>query len=212
MEPELTGNNAGDPVLPPCFSWTRIVSELRDIIKRPKREWSADQKLIAESWNVLVPSRWPYTSVADLAQFLEENPISSPDDVVNTVLYDFDMWVGIRKTIKTMKTKVCVEFERASTEGLSDFSTGELSQSKEPPVNSSRAVFPRYITLARDHWQELEDGNSISYTPWLGRIYEGILKGTVIRSHEKVADSSLRSSQLTLRAMGMVYRKPGEGF
>lgn len=129
--------------------------------------------------------------MADLAQFLQENPISSPEEVVDTVLYDFNMWVGLRKAMKAMRSKVCVEFEAGSAEGLSD---GKLSQPNEPPVNFSRAILPRSISLWRETWQEHGDYHSIDYMPWLGRIFEGIRMGKVICFYEKVATDSLRPS------------------
>ncbi|KAF1850059.1 uncharacterized protein K460DRAFT_422442 [Cucurbitaria berberidis CBS 394.84] len=182
-EPEITAENAGDiPDLPPCLLWTRVVSEMRDIIKRPELEWSFDQKQIANSWERNVPTRWPRTSVADLAAFLRENPISSPDTVVNTVLYSFDEWAGVRDAFKMAKTKICVEVQVGPAVGESDPDTRELPEPNEPALNTSHNIQPRSVDLDLDlrtasGWRDKLNSDSPHYTPWLGRIFHGIRIG-----------------------------------
>ncbi|CAO2647471.1 Nn.00g083930.m01.CDS01 [Neocucurbitaria sp. VM-36] len=179
-ESAIPGNDAGiTPALPPCLQWMLIASELAVIVKRSAQEWSRDQKLMVKYWDSLIPSRWPGTSVADLGTFLHDNPISTPDDVVKTVLHGFDEWVGIRNAFQTMKTKICLGLDVAGTEvQQSDSDTQEISGPDPPPITVSSIIKSRSISLdltaLAGDYRDILLGKSKTYMPWLGRILHGI--------------------------------------
>ncbi|KAJ4377530.1 hypothetical protein N0V83_000355 [Neocucurbitaria cava] len=170
------------PALPPCQQWRIPQAELRDIVGHKEAEWSLDQDLIVRAWNRLVPGRWPGTSVAALATFLQENPISTADDVVNSALH-FDQWVGIRNTYKTMKDKICVQVDvgHGAVSQQVDGGTGGIRGSNQSAFNTSHILAPRTIgaelTVESGDRRDFLDGQSLTYMPWLGRILHGIRIG-----------------------------------
>lgn len=169
--------------------WRLLFAELRDILPSPKPEWSDDQIIMAGIWDSLVSSRWPGTSVADLASFLQENPLSTPDDVVDTVLNDIDEWTWTRKTLKTMKTNVCVQVDVMSVTQQSNADAGGPFNLNGSAHNVSDSIGRRYIGLdLDDHWHDVGVGpTSTTYYPWLGRIFRGIRIGK-LRCSSKVAN------------------------
>lgn len=195
--------------------WSRVSPELDLILDKPTSAWSIDQEQMADTWNVRVGGRWPGTSVADLAAFLEDNPISSPRDVARSVLRDFDAWVGIRKTMKTMKTEVCAEVDVGDAE-----ESGSAVLSTDPSTaagNTTVALRPRFLetdlgVTTGDH-RDFQQSTSTTYVPWLGRIFEGIERRKLSCMQPK--DTTLttcRSSQSTLREVGTLCGTPRKRF
>ncbi|RAR12571.1 glycosylhydrolase family 18-9 [Stemphylium lycopersici] len=181
-ESESEVNTAGEmPRMMRCARWKQIRPVLTSIITIKASQWSPDQKLMASFWDGLAAVRHPGTSIANLSEWLAQNPIISPGALVDLILYDFDIWASIKKSIKKTRTDVCILINVGWGTGKTSLLQPDIAATTDQ--NLSTPIERRWISpdiqYDVDDWRSMEDEHSHHYVPWLGTILHGIRGGSL---------------------------------
>ncbi|RAR05439.1 hypothetical protein DDE82_003906 [Stemphylium lycopersici] len=182
-ESESEVNTAGEmPRMMRCARWKQIRPVLTSIITIKASQWSPDQKLMASFWDGLAAVRHPGTSIANLSEWLAQNPIISPGALVDLILYDFDIWASIKKSIKKTRTDICILINVGWGTGKTSLLQPDIAATTDQ--NLSTPIERRWISpdiqYDVDDWRSMEDEHSHHYVPpmlelayWIGPVPGG---------------------------------------
>jgi hypothetical protein len=201
---DITTLDVPVPRVDPCELWLHIYPELQYLISSKDSDWSEDLVNIATYWDDRAASRYPRTSVADLADFHEQYPMLVPQAFLEDMLYDLDGWQNIRKTYEVVNSTFCIRVEAGYTgaNAVMAASRNRSSENHGPKMRQRRFIQPDLLGLLG---QRVNDPNR--EIPALSTILRGIQRRKCVAACLVQADSCARRPQPTLCTMGPLSGK-----
>src|SRR5947209_6965931 len=90
--------------------WWPLTIDLNWVLSLPKVLYTEEQLEIANYWDENVAARYNGTSVADLKDFLDRNPLAEPRDYIEKMLYDLYGWQEARNDLDHLNSTICVDY------------------------------------------------------------------------------------------------------